>query len=183
MKKAKIVKTTKKKEKVSEQESYSLKNLIRIIIILLVILSVFYFITTLVIEPVEQGKSNTQQTEVDATKITLNNILDRSEKEYYVLATMESLYDNINSEIKYLELYNNYITEYSSLENALPFYNVDLDDALNKNYIGDKLYISNDISEIKLNDEVLFKIKNKQIDEYFVGSKDILEVLSDLKES
>ena len=37
--------------------------------------------------------------------------------------------------------------------------------------------------EIKLNDEVLFKIEDGKIEEYFVGSKDILEELSDLKES
>ena len=123
------------------------------------------------------------QTQIDSTKITLNNLLDRKENEYYVLATMESLYGDINSEIKYMELYNNYIKEYSSLENALPFYSINLDDALNKNFISDELNISNNISEIKLNNEVLFRVKNQEIVEYFVGSKDILKALSGLKES
>jgi len=45
------------------------------------------------------------------------------------------------------------------------------------------LNISNEISELKLNDETLFKIKNGKIEEYFVGSKEILKALSTLKES
>lgn len=183
MKKAKLIKTKKKQEKVVEKDTYSLKNLIRIIIVLVIILGIFYFITTLVIEPKKQDNTNNAQTQIDSTKITLNHLLDRKEKEYYVLATKESLYDAANSKIDYSGLYNNYIREYTSLEDALPFYNVDLDDALNKTYISDELNISDDISKIKLNDEVLFKIKKGKIDKYFVGNKDILEALSELKES
>ena len=183
MKKAKIIKTNKKQEKIVEQDTYSLKNLIRIIIVLVIILGIFYLITTLVVDAVKQDNINNTVTQIDSTKITLNNLLNRNEEEYYVLATKESLYNNINSQIKYSELYNNYISEYASLEDALPFYAVDLDDALNKNYMSDELNITDDIGEIKLNDEVLFKIKDGKIEEYFVGSSDILEELSDLKES
>lgn len=166
-----------------EKNEYSLKKMISIIIVLLIILVAFYFITILVVKPVKDDNIDNSITEINSTKITLNNLLNRSEDEYYVLVTKESLYDAINSKIDYTQLYNNYINEYSSLENALQFYNVDLDDALNKNYVGDELNISNQINEIKLNNEVLFKIKNKKIDEYFVGSSEILKVLSNLKES
>ena len=183
MKKAKLIKTNKKEQKTVEQDTYSLKNLIRIIIVLVVILGIFYLITTLVVDPVKKDNANNSATQIDSTKITLNNLLNRKEEEYYVLATKESLYDSANSKIDYSGLYNNYIKEYTSLEDALTFYNVDLDDALNKNYISDELNITDDLSKIKLNDEVLFKIENGEIEEYFVGSKDILEELSDLKES
>ena len=179
MKKEKLIKQTKKEEKQMEKDSYSLKNLVSIIIIIVIILGVFYLITTLVIDPVEVNNTNNSITDIDSTKITLNNLLNRNENEYYVLATKE----NDNNKINYLELYNNYINTYSSKENALPFYNVDLKDALNKNYIAEELNISNEISELKLNDETLFKIKNGKIEEYFVGSKEILKALSTLKES
>ena len=182
MKKAKINKVEKKQANVVIEESYSIKNLIYIVLIIVAILGIFYFITTLVVKPVKLKPENTI-TEFDSTKITLNNLLDRKEKEYYVLATMESLYDSVNSKIKYSELYNNYITEYSKEEDSLPFYTINLDDALNKNYISDKTNISSNINEIKLNDEVLFKIKDKKIEEYYVGNKDILKILSSLKES
>ena len=182
MKKAKLIKTNKKEEKRNVEESYSLKQLVLIIVVIISILGIFYFITTLVVKPQNQESENIQ-TQIDSTKITLNNLLDRKENEYYVLATMESLYKNINSEIKYLELYNNYITEYKKSEKSLPFYTINLDDALNKNYLSDELNISNNISEIKLNDEVLFKIKNQEVSKYFVGNKAILDELSKLKES
>ena len=128
MKKAKLIKTNKKEEKQIEKDSYSLKNLVLIILILVVVFGLFYLITALVIDPVEQNSTNNTLTEIDSTKITLNNLLNRKESEYYVLATEE----NDNNQVDYLQLYNNYINEYSSEENALPFYNVDLNDALNK---------------------------------------------------
>ena len=183
MKKAKLIKKIKNDNVKMPKDSYSLKDLILIIIVLVVILGMFYLITVLIVKPAKDSNINNSVTEIDYTKITLNNLLNRKEEEYYVLATKESLYAAISSDINYTQLYNNYISEYSSLENALPFYNIDLDDALNKNYVSNELNISNDISEIKLNDEVLFKIKNGKIDKYFVGNSKILKALSDLKES
>lgn len=179
MKKAKLIKTNKKEEKQMEKDSYSLKKLLLIILILAVTFGVFYLITALVVDPVEDQNINNTPIEIDSTKITLNNLLNRKESEYYVLATKES----DNSQVNYLMLYNNYINEYTKDEKALKFYNVDLNDALNKTYIGEELNISNEISKIKLNDEVLFKVKDGKIEKYFVGSKDILKVLSTLKES
>jgi len=179
MKKAKLIKTNKKEEKVMEKDSYSLKKLLSIVVILIVIFGVFYLVTDLFIEPVKENNTNNTSTEIDSTKITFNNLLNRKEKEYYVIATKKSE----NNKVNYLELYNNYISSYSSNEKKLSFYNIDLNDALNKSYLSDKLNISNDISEIKINDDVLFKINNGKIEEYFVGSSNILKELSNLKES
>jgi len=179
MKKAKLVKINKKEQVEMQKDSYSLKNLISIIITLIVILGIFYFITTLVIDPVKNDVADNSVTEIDSTKITLNNLLNRKSDEYYVLATKES----DNSQANYIQLYNNYISTYKAKENALPFYSVDLSDALNKSYLSDKLNISNEISELRLNDEVLFKIKDGKIKEYFVGKTKILDALSKLKES
>lgn len=179
MKKAKINKQNVKEKNDIVQETYSIKKFILIILILVVVLGAFYLITTFVVKPSEQEEPNNTITQIDYTKTTMNNLLNRKENEYYVLATLSQ----DNSQVNYLELYNNYINEYSEEENSLTFYNINLNDALNKNYIGDELNVSNNISEIKLNDDVLFKIKNSEIEEYFVGSKKILEKLSVLKES
>lgn len=178
MKKAKLVKNNKKQE-IMEKDSYSLKSFLLIILVLVIILGIFYFITTLVVKPVNPTDNDNGVTIIDETKITLNNLLNRKEKEYYVLATKE----NNNTQANYQTLYNNYINEYKKQEEALTFYNINLDDALNKGYISDKLNISNDLSELKVNDDILFKIKDNKIEEYFVGSKDILKQLSTLKES
>jgi len=178
MKKAKLVKNNKKQE-IIEKDSYSLKSFLLIILVLVIILGIFYFITTLVVKPVNPTDNDNGVTIIDETKITLNNLLNRKEKEYYVLATKQ----NNNTQANYQTLYNNYITEYKKQEGALTFYNINLDDALNKGYISDKLNISNDLSELKVNDDILFKIKDNKIEEYFAGSKNILKQLSTLKES
>lgn len=178
MKKAKLVKNNKKQE-IIEKDSYSLKSFLLIILVLVIILGIFYVITTLVVKPVNPTDNDTGVTIIDETKITLSNLLNRKEKEYYVLATKQ----NNNTQANYQTLYNNYITEYKKQEGALTFYNINLNDALNKSYISDKLNISNDLSELKVNDDILFKIKDNKIEEYFSGSQNILKQLSTLKES
>lgn len=179
MKKAKLAKNNKKQETQIEKDSYSLKSFLFILLVLVIILGIFYFITTLVVKPVNPTDNDNGVTIIDETKITLSNLLNRKEKEYYVLAIKE----NNNKDANYQTLYNNYINEYKKQEESLTFYNINLDDALNKNYISDELNISNDLSELTVNDDILFKIKDNKIEEYFVGSKNILKQLSTLKES
>lgn len=179
MKKAKLIKNNNQNRQL-ESNPYSIKNLFIIVLIISVVFSLFYLITYLLVKPVQNSNESNEITEFDSTKITLSHLLDRNENEYFVLVTKESLYDGYNSKINYSELYNNYISNYKATENSLQFYYVDLDDALNKNYISEDLNISNNINQIKLNNEVLFKIKNKKIEEYYVGNSDILKVLKEL---
>lgn len=180
MKKARLAKTNQKQEVKEIEESYSIKNLIIIILIILIVFGLFYFITTLVVKPVKNDTSSNTITEIDSSKITLNNLLDRDEEEYYVLATKESLYKSFNSQINYIEIYDKYISDYSKNDSSLSIYKIDLDDALNKNYISDELNISNSLDTLKLNNEVLFKIKNGNIEKYYVGSEEIIKALSEL---
>ena len=106
MKKAKIVKTSEKKEVQEEIESYSLKDLIIIVLIVTAVFVVFYFITTLVVKPSDNSTNKTNTyTPIDSTMITLNSLLNRSEDEYYVLATKESLYNSVASEMNYVNIY------------------------------------------------------------------------------
>ena len=130
--------------------------MIIIVIVLSAIFLVFYFITNLVVKPVEQVNNTNNITEIDSNAITLNNLLNRKESEYYVLTIKESLYDSSYNKINYTEIYNGYIDNYGKTENALPFYRVNLDDALNKSYLDKELNITEDLSNLKLNDEVLF---------------------------
>ncbi len=177
MKKAKI-KNKVQKQKVEINETYSFKTMIITIIILIIVFLLFYLITTLVVKPNSDNKEyNDSMTEIDDTKITLNHLLDRNKEEYYVLATMKSMYP---SDVNYNEIYDKYITDYSSKENALDFYKIDLDDALNKNYVGNDLNITESLENMKLNNEILFKIKNGKIDSYYVGNSKIINVLSSL---
>ena len=72
------------------------------------------------------------------------------------------------------------IIKYKSKEKTLPFYYINLDDALNKKYIGEKMSVSDDITKLQLNDEVLFKIKNGKIEKKCVGKDAIIDKLSKL---
>ena len=181
MKKAKISKTVKKEKINDATELYSIKNLLLIILIIVLVFSIFYFITTLVVKSSKQDiPTRNNITEIDCTKITLNHLLDRKDQEYYVLVTKESLYNNLGLKTNYIEIYDKYINDYSKKDESLKFYKVDLDDALNKNYIGNSTNISENLEELKLNDEVLFKISDGKIEKYYIGNEDIIKTLSSL---
>lgn len=183
MKVAKI-KETKKNEKELVTEEYSLKQMLKIIIILLIVFGIFYLITSIVVKSRKEDKKaeSTNIVEIDKTKILLSDLLSKKESEYYVLATMESKYNTSEyKKIDYNSVYNNYIKSYSSKEGALNFYYVDLDDALNKGFVGTETYIGEDLNNLKLNDEVLFKISSGKIVESYLGNEEIINALSDLK--
>lgn len=180
MKTARIRNNNKKEKKeVIMEEEYSLKKMLITIGILILVFLVFYFITTLVVKPVEPDNTNNTITEIDSTKVTLSHLLDRKESEYYVLATKNSLYETLN--VNYETIYSQYITDYSKQEDSLAFYRSNLDDALNKNFVGEETNITENLEELKLSDEVLFKIKDGKIDSYSVGHSEIVKTLSSLK--
>lgn len=179
MKVAKIKKQAQK-ENINSVETYSLKSMIKILISLLVIFGIFYFITVLLIDNRKEEDSNSSPAVIDSSKITLSQLLNRKEEEYYVIATQESLYESSYIETNYIEFYNNYINSYKQEENSIAFYYVDLDSALNKKFLGEELNITNNIQELKLNDEILFKIVDGKIENYYVGKDEILDKLSEL---
>lgn len=178
MKVAKIKKSSVKEQTVLE-ETYSIKSMIKILIILLLIFALFYFVTTFLIKDRKIEEDNSTAV-IDTSKITLSQLLSQKENEYYVIATKNSLYDSSYIETNYIGIYNEYINKYSQEEESLKFYYVDLDDALNKKYSSAELNIANEISELKLNDEVLFKIKNNKIEKTYVGKEKIIDKLSRL---
>lgn len=178
MKVAKIKKNSKKEQSI-QKETYSIKSMIKILIILLLIFGVFYFITTLFIKNNNTSEDNSKVV-IDNSKITLSQILSQKENEYYVIATKKSLYESSYTQTNYVVLYNEYINKYNQGEESLKFYFVDLDDALNKKYLSDNLNIVNKVSEIEINDEVLFKIKDNKIEKSYVGKDKILDKLSRL---
>ena len=187
MKRAKIrVNKNKKNNEIKVSTEYSIKNLIKIVIIITLIFALFYLITIFASKKiVKDSDSSVKSTLVEDydNKISFAELLNRKEEEYYVLATMESKYKNIgNYSASYINLYNNYIEDYKNKENALIVYKINLDNVLNKAYISDKNNITNDLSELKVNDEALFKIKDKEIVEYYIGSKHILTGLKKINE-
>lgn len=178
MKTARIRKKGKKETKIVEQE-YSIKSLVKIILTISIIFCSFYLITKLLVKPSSDNEVN--QSVIDNTKITMNQLLNRKSNEYYVLATKESLYNKTAyHNTSYMQIYNSYINKYIEKDDSLEFYYIDLDNALNKTYFGEKMNITDDISKIVLNDEVLFKIKNGKIEKTYIGKDKIIDKLSRL---
>lgn len=168
-----------RKEEVKEvAETYSIKNMLIIIISICIVFAIFYVITTFVVKDNKEISNDNNIAVIDNTKIVLSQLLSRKEKEYYVIATNTNSSSYIDA--NYLNIYNNYINQYKQKENSIPFYYVNLDDALNKNYVSNELNITNELKELKLNDEILFKIKEGKIIDSFVGSDKILKHLSSL---
>lgn len=175
MKVAKLKKTNEKKKTIEVKETeFTIKNFIKTIVIILLVLAIFYFITVLVVKPIiNKEKSDVK---FDSTKITMNQLLTRKEDSYYALAVKESESRNFYSQFNYFELYNNYIEKYTSNEDALKFYWIDMDDAFNGAYWSTELDIDNFI----INDDTLFKVSNGKLVDYFVGHEEILKELQEL---
>lgn len=177
MKAAKIRKSKEKKVEMVN-EGYSIKSMVKIIISILAIFGIFYGITVLIVEDKEVPELK-QESVLDSSKITVGQLLSRKEKEYYVLAHKESLYETSGYvESSYLDIYELYIREYINKEDSLEFYYIDLDNALNKKFYSEKLNITEELEELSLNDEVLFKIKNGKIEKTYVGKDKIISKLS-----
>ena len=180
MKVAKIRKKEEAKTKIMDtSETYSIKSMIKILFIILLIFGIFYFVTFLLVKNRGQ-QDDSSAAVIDSTKITLSQLLNRNENEYYVIATKASIYDSSYINANYIELYNSYINTYKQEEKSLPFYYVDLDSALNKKYVSEESNIDNELSELKINDEVLFKIKDGKIEKTYIGKDEILDKLSRL---
>ena len=177
MKVAKIKNQKENKKEVMEKDSYSVMSMLKIILVVLITFIAFYLITYFVIKNDTPNNTTNYNTQIDSSKIVFNNLLNRSEDEYYVLAYKSK---RENEKVDYKSLYDNYINSYKSKEDALKFYMIDIDDAFNKAFISDELNISDNLEELKINDEVLFKISNGSIENSYVGSEEILNKLSEI---
>lgn len=172
--KLKDKKIEKNKQLEIPENEYSIKKIIVTLIVLVAIFFLFYFITMLVIKPTKKVKENNNiPVEIDSTLITMNHLLDRKDSEYYVLASKS------DSKVNYNEIYNRYLSTYKAKEEALKVYKVDLSDSFNNNYIGET-NITDNLSELKVNEDVLFKIKDGKIEQHFIGSTDISKALKEL---
>lgn len=152
------------------EENYSIKTLIKYIIIIVVVLVAFYGLTIII----TNNKVNDTQPEekeetiIDYDTILANSILNQKEDSYYVFASTSK--DDKSSD------YKAKLISYDESENALKVYYVDLDSAFNKNYLGDTSNFSDDLT---FSGTTLLKIEDKKIKEHYEGS-DIETFLSTL---
>ena len=148
------------KKKVVEEE-LKVENFIKIIIGVIAVFALFYAITYFV---TNKNKSNADTNEnIQYKKIIVGSILNRSEDDYYVLVSASS--DTSVS------VYESLITKYTSKESHLRFYEVDLSDPFNSNYVAEESNLNvENISDIRFSETTLLHVKNNKIASYRVGN-------------
>lgn len=162
-----------KNQKYYTEEQKEIQKFIIIVVVLVLVIGAIYFLTD---KFVEQGNSNNTTTgEINYDKATIGTLLNRPYDEYYAM-----IYSSNSTEESY---YNSIKNNYSSKDDGLKIYYIDLDNELNKKYYN----VNNDnksnpsaksIDEINLGDITLIKVKNGEIVSYI---EDIEQIKTELK--
>lgn len=158
-----------------------LKKLLLIVISILLIFGVCYFIIEFALDNKEdsnisESSNNNEETTIQYDKIILSQLLDRKSDDYYVFAS-KSDDDNLPD-------YENSIYSYTSSEDSIKIYDVDLDSPFNKKYISNTSnYDIENINELKIKGTTLFHIKNNKITNIYDNKESITTKLEELVKS
>ena len=157
--------------KYQTEESQEIKKFILVLLIIIVLIVGVYFLSKFFV------KSNVAELTYQTGKISTNTaivgtILNNPENEYYVLA-----YDSTGTNASAYITYANYYED--EQKNAIKIYYLDLNNGFNKTY-----YVTENsnpkatkISELKIKDGTLLKIKKGKITEYIEGLEKIANKL------
>ena len=154
-----------------ENTNDELKKLVVLILVVTGFFFIFYGITVLILN--KDKKEDVEVTQIDFEKILVSQILEQPENNYYVIATIEN--DANNSTYKSL------IEEYYKKEDHKKIYSINLNDPLNKSFIGDKTNLQGEVKNFKFEKSTLLEIEEKTIKNISEGSTDILEKLNNLE--
>ena len=150
-----------------------LKKLVLLILLVTTFFFIFYGITVLILNKDEEKKETTEITQIDYEQILVTQILTQPEKNYYVIAKVEN--DANNS------TYESLIESYYENKEHKKVYRINLNDAMNKSFIGDKTDLQGDVKNFKFEKATLLEIEDKTIKNITEGSTDILEKLKNLE--
>jgi len=172
-----------KKNKVKKEETNTIKTtpteikkLLLIVFGILIVCAIFYGITILFVkdnkleENKEENKSNVS---IQYEEIILSKLLEQSEKDYYVLITLE---EDINNKV-----YDEYKNKYKDKKDAKKIYTSNLNHHFNKNFINDNSNFNiNNIKDLKLKESTLIRVYKNKIKEYYEGKNEIISKLKEL---
>ena len=164
---------TKSSLKNSMMNGNELKSLIILVIIVSVIFLIFYGITLLFDKKETTNENSVVQETIQYDEILVGQVLNRDEKEYYVLIK--------NEQNHYNDLYLAYLDSYVNADSSRRYYTVDLSNAFNSSYLGDATVIDKtDFYSSKFADTTLIKVKNKKINKTYSTHEDILAILKSI---
>ena len=168
-----------KVEKYRSEEQTEMIRFIRILIIVIILILGIYFFTRIFIakdllnKQAEENKTIEGSINYDITMI--GSMLEKPEEEYYVLI--------YNTEDLRSVYYGGLISTYARNKNALKLYFADLNKELNKKFY-DPENINLDgtnISDLKVGDLTLLKVKDGKIIESFTDEEKIASELAYIK--
>ena len=154
--------------------SNEIKKLSTILISIVGVICIFYIITVIVTKNIGGLKYSVTDeiSQISYTDILASDIL-RKDGAYYVFVE-----DDMDAN---LGVYDSYISSYVALENSLPIYYVDLNDALNQKYKSSESDFS--VSNLKFNGTTLLKIVDGKVELSFGDNQSIMSHLRLLSES
>ncbi len=168
-----------KQEKYRSEEQLEMIRFIRILIIVIIIILGIYFFTRIFVtkDLLNNNDEEREITEgtVNYTRTLIGSMLNKPEEEYYVII--------YNSEDIRSIYYSGIVSAYENNEEPLKVYYADLNNELNKKFYNSENSNLNvdDISELKVGNLTLVKVKNGQIAEIFANEEDIATELAYIK--
>ncbi len=165
------------------EQNSDIFNLIKILIAVIIVIGVVYFVVAIING--EFKKEPKEDEEVVGTiqneKILVSSIFDKEDKEFYVLA-----YDSTGPWADYFSMI---YADYSSLENALPLFWVDLSDKLNSDVVikddEESNIYAQKASELRMKDPTLIYMKDGINYKYYDGDEvktTLLDIIKKYKE-
>lgn len=163
-------KAKRNKVKYQTAEQLEIRNFIIVILVVLLCVGALYLATRLfVTKDLFKDKNDTETEEVISGEIDyevaiMGTILQKADKEYYVV-----IYDQ-SDKGKYVADMLTLVFAYNEKENHLPVYTVDLSNKLNEGYY-DPENVNVDaqaVKDMKVGDITLLKVKKGKITKYIV---------------
>lgn len=154
-------------EKMNNNSSMEVNNIIKITIIVLIIFACVYFFTALLTGKINFGNNNNDSDVIiQYEEILAGESFDQSEAEYLVL-----FYDfnGIDAGI-----YSNLLYNYELTSAAIKYYTVDMSSGMNQLYKVNSDEVSalnvSKASELKIKDATLIRFVNNKIANYYEGN-------------
>lgn len=166
---------TKQKRKVNYQteEQKEVVYFLAVLAVVVVLIGIVYFLSKTFVMDQSLFEVNYNPGTVDYERAIVGTVFNRPEKEYYVMA-----YHEKDEKAVY---YSTLSSLYSKEEKALKVYHVDLDNDLNADaYIseGESNPKAKKVSDLKLKDLTLMRIKDGKIVKYLEKIEDIEKELA-----
>lgn len=162
-----------KKVKISRiNDNNEILKLLKFIILVSLIVLAFYVVTLFVNKDEEQASTETPTT-IQYDYILVGNILTQPSEDYYVLAKTS---DDINSQV-----YEAYLSNYTSIKDALRVYYIDLDNPLNSKFLKEESNFKfKNVTDISFKETTLLLIQDNKIKKTYEGKDNIIKVLTEL---